>query len=264
MKDSKDFYVGYSEEIAPATKSFLKKRLIGLFILIPILVGLLVFFQNSFNNHIFDFGNESKITGTLYTTPFPVLISDELVKSGDSESNSILIVGYGKFGAMSAIDKMEKLNGKLHGKNVTIAGTLISGDGKILMELTGEEKSLISVNQSSQNLKAESASSQAIELSGEVLDPKCYFGVMKPAEGKVHKSCAIRCTSGGIPPVFRDEANYPEKSRYFIIQDQNGNTVNKEILPYVGEKVKLKGQISSFSEWEILKLDLNSITYLNN
>jgi len=25
-------------------------------------------------------------------------------------------------------------------------------------------------------------------LQGEIIDPKCYFGVMKPGKGKIHRS----------------------------------------------------------------------------
>jgi hypothetical protein len=35
---------------------------------------------------------------------------------------------------------------------------------------------------------------------GELVDTKCYSGVMRPATGKVHRACAIRCLSGGVPP----------------------------------------------------------------
>jgi hypothetical protein len=35
---------------------------------------------------------------------------------------------------------------------------------------------------------------------GELVDTKCFSGVMRPATGKVHRGCAIRCLSGGVPP----------------------------------------------------------------
>ena len=42
-----------------------------------------------------------------------------------------------------------------------------------------------------------------MDVKGEIVDPKCFFGVMKPGEGKPHKDCAIRCILGGIPPVLK-------------------------------------------------------------
>jgi hypothetical protein len=41
-----------------------------------------------------------------------------------------------------------------------------------------------------------------VNLVGELVDTKCFLGVMRPATGKVHRACAIRCLSGGIPPAI--------------------------------------------------------------
>ncbi len=41
----------------------------------------------------------------------------------------------------------------------------------------------------------------AVTLTGEIVDTKCHLGVMNPGEGKVHRDCAVRCISGGAPPV---------------------------------------------------------------
>ena len=38
-----------------------------------------------------------------------------------------------------------------------------------------------------------------VTLKGEIIDPKCYLGAMKPGGGKTHKACAMRCIAGGIP-----------------------------------------------------------------
>ena len=81
-------------------------------------------------------------------------------------------------------------------------------------------------------------------VSGEILDPKCYFGVMKLGEGKVHKSCAIRCISGGIPPVMRVELDSP---KYLIVLGPEGQKINREILDYIAEPVTLEGTIDKAS-----------------
>ena len=38
----------------------------------------------------------------------------------------------------------------------------------------------------------------AVTLTGEIVDSKCFLGVMNPGNLKPHKACAIRCISGGI------------------------------------------------------------------
>ena len=41
-----------------------------------------------------------------------------------------------------------------------------------------------------------------VDLVGEILDSKCWFGAMRPSQGKPHKACASLCIRGGIPPAF--------------------------------------------------------------
>jgi len=110
MSDKKDFYIGWQDELPKENKSLLKKVLIPLFILIPILIFAIVLLQKPFNNHLYEFGTTSEITGTYFHTPFPMLIADEqMVKEGLSKD--ILLVGYGKFGAEGVMDEIQKKNG---------------------------------------------------------------------------------------------------------------------------------------------------------
>lgn len=39
-------------------------------------------------------------------------------------------------------------------------------------------------------------------LQGEIVDSKCYLGVMRPGNTKTHRACAVRCIAGGVPPVL--------------------------------------------------------------
>ena len=41
-----------------------------------------------------------------------------------------------------------------------------------------------------------------VTIIGEIVDSKCYLGVMNPGRTKVHRDCATRCISGGIPPML--------------------------------------------------------------
>jgi hypothetical protein len=77
-----------------------------------------------------------------------------------------------------------------------------------------------------------------VKLTGEIVDSKCYFGVMNPGAGKVHRDCAVRCISGGIPPAF-------------LVRDSSGNTVTlllanwkRELLDHVAEPVTIRGRLS--------------------
>ncbi|MFK7771649.1 MAG: hypothetical protein AB8F94_05895 [Saprospiraceae bacterium] len=259
MSDKNDFYIGWKNEMPPKSKSLIKKILIPLFVFIPILFFVIVLLQKPFNNHLFEFGTASEITGTYYHTPFPILIADDqMVQEGLSKD--VLLVGYGKFGAKGTMDAIQKKHGNLQGKKITLSGTLIHGDGKTLLELTDEEASLVKVESQSVVSNLDLGNTSIVKLKGEILDPKCYFGVMKPAEGKVHKSCAIRCISGGIPPVLRHETGDPKNPyQYFLVLDNVGRPINQKILPFVAEQISVEGTATSFASWDILQINIESI-----
>jgi hypothetical protein len=57
-------------------------------------------------------------------------------------------------------------------------------------------------------MQAESFADRPIEVRGEIVDSKCFLGVMVPGSGKTHKDCASLCLRGGIPPALyvRDQS----------------------------------------------------------
>jgi hypothetical protein len=171
------------------------------------------------------------------------------------------LVGYGKNGATGFLQQAAEEKGALDGKHIRLAGTLIYGDGRVLLELTDEEKSVLEVLPApSSTSLAPAAAPKPVQLEGEIIDPKCWFGVMKPAEGKVHKSCAIRCVSGGIPPVFRVKTE--GKNTYYVLRGEGGEPINEEILPFIGEPVSLSGQASAEHGWGVLKVAPAAISYI--
>ena len=259
MKKQNEFYIGWKEEMSEGNASFLKKILIPLFVLIPILVFAVVLFQKPFNQHQFEFGKITPITGTYYGKPVPMLVADQGVLP-DGISTDIVLVGYGKFGAKGIMQALEKTNGNLNGKKISLAGTLIYGDGKTLLELTEEEGSLIEIKKTPTTINPEKTASKSISLSGEIIDPKCYFGVMKPGEGKIHKSCAIRCISGGIPPVLRVKTDKPsEAQKYYLLLDEQGRDINKAVLPFVAEHINITGKSNRFFNWDVLYLNIDDL-----
>ena len=252
MDKQDEFYIGWQDRMPGSNRRFLKPRLIGLFILVPILAFLTVLQQRGFNNHQFELGNIKEITGVYYEKPVPLLYADAGVLP-DSLSRSILLVGFGKFGAEGIMQAIEEEAGALSGQRITLAGTLIYGAGHTVMELTQKEKSLVAQKKEKAQPIPEIAITGQLSGEGEILDPKCYFGVMKPGQGKIHKSCAIRCLSGGIPAVFVQEKE--GQSHYYIVLDAQGNKINQALLPYVGSQVQINGRTARFLDWEVLYLD---------
>ena len=69
-------------------------------------------------------------------------------------------------------------------------------------------------------------------LVGEIVDSKCYLGVMNPGSLTPHRACAIRCISGGIPPVLLVHQTNGT-ALYFLLTSRHGRPVNKEVLDIV-------------------------------
>jgi hypothetical protein len=91
-------------------------------------------------------------------------------------------------------------------------------------------------------------------LVGEIVDSKCYLGVMNPGALTPHRACAIRCISGGIPPVLLVRQK-DGPVLYFLLVARDGRPVNKHVLDIVAEPVQITGQVERQGELLILRAD---------
>lgn len=255
MKDEKEFYIGYMPN---APKSFSSRnKLVVVFILvaIPIISFLIVSNQKGFSNSQFEFGNLVELEGVLFKKPIPILkVKTGQDASGNDTYQSIMLINFLKFGADDLLNVYEsKIAAPLNETKVKVKGTLIYYNGVTLMELTDQENALIDFGPITGQSPSQSSSSLgAVQLSGEIVDPKCFFGVMKPAFGKPHKSCAIRCIAGGIPPILMVK-NEKGEANYIILKGSQGQQINQEILPYVANPISISGNLSQIDDWLVLE-----------
>ncbi len=253
-----DFYVGYIDSVSPKTKKGLKSFvLFGILLLVG---GALIFAfsQNTFKNSTFELTTSTKITGVYHEMPYPML----RVKTGDRSFKNILLLGFGKSSANPFLQKIRSEAGPLSGSVLSIEGNLIYYNGKTLLQITSDEKIALLENAATHRLPKTRHLVRGMELNGEIIDPKCYFGVMKPGKGKIHRSCAALCISGGIPPVLAttDENNISE---YYLLTDKNGNPINEQILPYIGKPSILTGDVVQIEDWYQLRIDTKDIKDLD-
>jgi len=77
---------------------------------------------------------------------------------------------------------------------------------------------------------------------------------MNPGQLTTHRACAIRCISGGIPPVLlvRQTNGAP---LYFLLVSSGGRPVNKQVLDLVAEPVEITGDVQRQGELLILQAD---------
>jgi len=92
----------------------------------------------------------------------------------------------------------------------------------------------------------------SLTLTGEIVDSKCYLGVMNPGNGKVHRDCASRCLSGGIPPLFIEQNN----GKQFILLERGGKAVPYEsIKAFIAEPLTITGELLQTGDVQLLEID---------
>jgi hypothetical protein len=253
MKD--EFYIGWQDDATASYKKGRKKFFLISMLAVIFLALSYLFVEKEFVDSYFDYGNLTDVEGTI--VEYPVFgISTQV----NQKQVTIPLVGFGKFDALPVLENIKKQAGALplNSFKVSLRGTMIKYQDKTWMELTEGNQSILSIK------KAQKQVSQAIinkgqqSISGEIVDPKCFFGVMNPAYGKIHRSCAVRCISGGIPPILAVKVDNVY-SDYYFITDYQGKPVNKEILGYVGLSVDISGNVEQVDDWKLIKIDVKNI-----
>ena len=250
-----EFYIGYVDDIGVGTKKTLKRFVFIAILVLTVGAFLFGFLQKPAVNSSFDFGNPTKVSGIYHESPYPML----RVSLSENEFKDIVLLGVGKFGPNSYLKKLRKNEGNLNGKRLNIEGQLIYYNGKTLLEIDDNQKVSLASVKNSKEILTKSLGLQKIE--GEIIDPKCYFGVMKPGYGKVHRSCASLCIAGGVPPVLVSN-NENGDENYFLLTDLEGNRINKDILQYIGQPSIISGAVSEIGDWKIMKIDVQNIKRL--
>lgn len=259
-----EFYVGYFEKAPESHRKLIRNWVIGIAIFLPIVAMAIVTSQRGFSVGKYEFGNLTQIEGIISMYPVPMIkILTGTDTEGKSLYQSILLVNFAKFGAEEILMEYTK-NADIELQNalVTLEGTLDYRDGKGIMELTKKEKSFISIRPAFQSdfhssIGSSVSSLERVTLQGEITDPKCYFGAMKPGEGKPHKACAALCIAGGIPPVFIT-TDQNGKNDYYLLVRQDGKPINQDVLDLIGEPVSIQGVTTAFDDWTVLQVPSKS------
>ena len=186
--------------------------------------------------------------GYLTVNPYPVLHTLE------SPSRSILLVRPGKASA-------EALAAPLAGRLVSVRGAPIERGGWSMLEVYGEEDLAPAPGDDTALSLAAPEVIGAIELRGEIVDSKCFLGVMKPGAGKVHRACAALCLTGGMPPmlVVTDAAG----DRYgYVLINEDGSSASLRLVPDVAMPVSVSGQLERHGDLLYVRIGADAVQRL--
>jgi len=259
--DKNEFYIGWMAAAPDGFAKHIRQVVIALVLLVIAAGIILAVQQRKFSTARFEFGQLTEVKGIYQQFPVPsIKVMTRQDAFGHSSYITMPLVGYGKFGAEGVIAELEKeKNIRLEKKYVTLKGTLLYSDGKTLLQIDKNDDPLIQVSEGdTKNNSPVIKELGTVELTGEVLDPKCYFGVMKPGHGKPHRDCAIRCIAGGMSPVFwvRNENG---EAIYYLILDANGKKMNDALKDHIAEPVSLEARAVQYDDWIVLYTNKESI-----
>ena len=248
-----EFYIGYQPEAPKHIASFIKKVIAVVGLGTCVVALILAWGQKKFSTSVFEYGINSTVEGYYFEKPVPhIAVPLGINSDGKEFFQNVLLVGFGKAGATNVMTKLQSRKGKsFKGAKIELTGFMIYGNGKALLQVTEEDNSNIVFLAGAIGPVQIFDSTGVTTLNGEIVDPKCYFGVMKPGEGKAHRSCAIRCLAGGIPPVLHAS----DREEYFLIVNENWQPVNEEVLNLVGDQITITGKEIVWNDWKILKVN---------
>jgi hypothetical protein len=249
MTPDREFYVGYFPAAPGGLGRWARRTAIALVGLSAIVALLLAVAQDRADPGRFDYGHHQKLFGQVRSTPYPMLlVPGRGLTDREAVYTRYLLVAEGKHGAQHATDSLD-------GQWVELTGTRIHRGHREMLEIAAAG---VRVVPPAPNVRLGIAVPPPVSLGrmrlvGEVVDSKCWLGVMKPAAGTVHRGCATRCLSGGIPPLLMLEDS-TGATVHLLLTGADGEPATQRFLPLVGQEVALTGEVIEEGELLILRV----------
>jgi len=255
MNDTDPFYIGWQAQAPRPLRACLRGIVLILLSVAALLGAGLSLAQRTIGVSVFDWGRVQSFSGILQAQPYPhLLVPRPGAASGPEAFSRYYLVQTFKHGLDPA-----QVN-RLAGRHVTLQGTLIYRDTQTMIEVVPGTLAAAEANQAgSPETTGVMAPAPAVPLGrqtlvGEIVDSKCYLGVMNPGSRIPHRACAIHCIRGGIPPVLL--VRPPDGSSFcLLLVSASGQPVNREVLDMVAEPVEITGDVERQGTLLILRAD---------
>jgi hypothetical protein len=242
-----EFYIGYETEVPPLVAARVR-RVVGVLVaVVQILAVVVLVFQERLLPSRFDFGRPQEVRGQLRRSPYPSLALPD---------RRVWLVGQGKRGADVAIVGTPDGHVRLQG------ATIARGRHEMLEVVPG---SVVPIEApatpfAGRDLGRDGWRADAREpgeevtLTGEIVDSKCFLGVMNPGEGTVHRDCARLCLRGGIPPMLLVRSNTGDDALILLVT-ADGQAAGPALAHLAGQAVTVTGRLSRGEGSPVLQAD---------
>jgi len=242
-----EFYVGYLPKAPSGIARKMKVVVVVLFTAATTCAIGFAALQRTYSRSFFESGKERTFDGIIEASPYPILLSSP--DAANASASRYLLVANGKHGADSQL-------AAYIGKSVRLRGRLIYRDDQKMIALSGGSVAVL--GDAPQNQLAPRDLGE-FELVGEIVDSKCYLGNMNPGNGKVHRDCAVRCLSGGIPPVFATN-DFNGSPAVLLLTGPNQKRLPREaFLDSVAQPMRIHGTVMQIGNTLLLETESSAI-----
>lgn len=258
MNQSDEFYIGWQSKAPTGIGSTVRKVVVGLFLLFIAGAVLIARSQRMIGTSAFEWGTQKHLSGILQVEPYPHLLVPRPGKiKGVPPFSTYYLVAPWKFGlSRESISPFD-------GQSVALKGTLIYRGNQTMVETKPEWIQPSTNTERRARSDAPCLNLGRQTLVGEIVDSKCFLGVMNPGQLAPHRACAIRCISGGCPPILVA----PRKDGpplFLLLVSQDGKPVNKQVLDLIAEPVEITGDVERLGELLILRADPSTYHRITN
>src|ERR1043166_618939 len=209
-----EFYIGWQERVPARTGKTVRRTVVIVIIAALACASMVAFSQRTIGRAVFEWGQAKEFSGILKAEPVPHLL---VANANTNSFTTHYLVNPWKFGFDAKLAK------QFDGQLVNLRGTRIYRDDQMMIEVERGSVTLSNIDDTAMLRLIESRSESLGEQTfiGEIVDSKCFLGVMNPGQLKPHRACAVRCISGGVPPVLLvREAN--GAARYLLLVSRAG------------------------------------------
>jgi hypothetical protein len=242
---SDEFYIGWESKAAPGISKTVRSAVVVVLALAFLIPVVLAVSQRLIGASVFEWGTHKSFSGVLQTQPYPHLLVSRPGNVGLPRFSTYYLVAPWKFG----LDR--KAIAPFDGKSVTLNGTLIYRGNQTMIEVLPGSIQMTNLAAAGL-LQTVALGKQTFE--GEIVDSKCFLGVMNPGQLTPHRACAIRCISGGVPPVLLVRQK-DGPAIYLLLVSADGKPVNNQVLNMVAEPLKITGDVERQGDLLILRAD---------
>jgi hypothetical protein len=235
-----EFYIGYEPQVPPGIGRVVTVATASLIVVSVVAAIVATLAQRQLPDARFDYGRPEIFRGWLSLAPLPTLYVDD-----SGAIRRYWLVGRGKFGADAL------LTGIGEGA-VELEGTLIAREHWRMLEVVpGTVRRTVHVRRAS---RSNEVLRRSVRLRGEIVDSKCFLGVMNPGESTAHRDCAVRCLSGGVPAMFA----YREldgSSQLALLMERGGRVPTEHWRRFAGTTIDISGELVLDGDQQVLVVE---------